>query len=303
MRDLVRTDPVADRPVIGHHEGMVWLWLALVVVGVALGLMLWRRQRAPSQTSTGTRPAGGRPRPAMEGPFLGPTATIRLDVAVGDPESPSAQRLVAGATGRVFRTSPDVTEVIVEDRTGSVLAQVPRDAPTPGPPPTRPEAETRAARPHGSWGQPSFVPSVDQDVSVGRRPLAERLDLPDRVASRVRRPDDAVDLVRAILEAAGRELVVQGTLVRSGDDVVIVVEDTAADASTALSQAFLRFRESRARRGVVIHIGYVDPREVARRRALAPELHHAGAAVLQSMADAVALGGDPVEFALADVVA
>ena len=38
------------------------------------------------------------------------------------------------------------------------------------------------------------------------------------------------------------------------------------------------------------------------RASAAPECHHAGADVLQQMADAVGLGGDPVEFALAGTV-
>lgn len=282
---------------------MEWVLLVLLVVAVALalGLALWRRQSTPRTSTTSRRAPSAPRRPAMEGPFLGPIATVRLDIEASDPEAPSVRRLVDAAAAKVFRTSPDVDEVIVEDRAASVLARVPRAVPTPGPPPTRPEAETRTSRSHGTWREPQFVPSVEQDVHVGRRPLAERLDLPDAVASRVRHPDDAVDVVRAVLEAAGREVTVHGSMVRSGDDVVIVVEASTAGAGTSLSQAFLRFRESGARQGVVIHLGYVDPREVARRRALAPEVHHAGAEVLQHMADAVELGGDPVQFALADV--
>lgn len=275
---------------------MEWVVAIVIVAAVAAWFLQgW----TPMRTRARTEDAAPR-RPAMEGPWLGPTATIRLDVEVADPDAPSAQRLATTAAGKVLRSSPDVDEVVVEDRNGSEVARVPRHVPTPGPAPTRPEAETRPARSHGTWREREFVPGVDQDVAVGRRPLAERLDLPDGVRARVEDADDAVDVVRAILEAAGREAEVQGAMVRSGNDVVIIAADHSAGTASALSQAFLRFRESGARRGVVVHLGYVDPREVSRRRALAPACHHASAEVLQHMADAVALGGDPIEFALAD---
>jgi hypothetical protein len=283
-----------------HHGDMWWVVLLVVVVAVVVAAVVARRDRpAPSAAPEEAAPRTYR-RPAVEGPFLGPIATIRLDVEVTDPEAPSVQRLVATTTARVLRTSPDVEEVIVEDRTGRDVARVPRRTQTPGPPPTRPEAEAPASRPRSSWREPAFVPGVDQDTAVARRPLAERLELPDDVRERVTHADDAVDVVRAMLESVGRDVVVQGTMIRSGRDVVIVVGDAGANSRAALSKAFLRVRESGASRGVVIHLGYVDPREIARRRSLAPEVHHAGAEVLQQMADAVALGGDPVEFAFAE---
>lgn len=286
-------------------DGTVFVVVLVIVVVLVAAVALVARRRPTTPREPGPTPgstASARRRPAVEGPFLGPLATIRLDVVASDPEAASVQRLVRAATAKVFRTSPDVDEVIVEDRDGTVVARVPRQPPDPGPPPTRAEGEAHQPRAHGSWHEPEFVPSVDQDAAVGRRALAERLDLPEDVRARVRHPDDAVDLVRAILEAAGRDVDVQGSMVRSGPDVVIVAEDASGGAGAALSQAFLRFRESGARQGIVIHLGYVDPREVARRRALSPQVHHAGTEVLQQMADAVALGGDPVQFALADVV-
>lgn len=277
---------------------MEWI-VALVVLAVVAAALVWwrdRRPARPSATSTGT--TGSEPRPsAVEGPWLG---TIRLDVVVDDPESDAAQRLIRSATDRVFRRSPDIDEVVVEDRAGRHLATVPRHVPDPGPPPTRPEAAAPSAtHPHrGSWREPEVRPATDEDVTVGRRPLAERLELPPRVSARVTDPDDAVDVVRAILEAADQPASVTGSMVRSGDDVVIVLEEGGVP-STALSQAYLRFRDSGARRGVVVHLDYVDPREIQRRRAMTPELGHAGPEVLQQMADAVELGGDPVQFALA----
>lgn len=277
---------------------MEWVLVAGVVAAVAVWVATRvprRREEPTTPASTSATPA----RPAVEGPFLGPVATIRLDVHAPDRDAPAVRRLVDGAVARVLRTSPDVTEVVVEDRVGTVVARVPRTRPTPGPPPTRPEREAPAPKSHGSWSEP-VVAGVDQDAAVGRRPLAERLDLPESVTGAISHPDDAVEVVRALLVAAGRDAVVRGPTVRSGDDIVIVVDETS-DASAALSKAFLRFRESGARRGVVVHLGYVDPREVARRRSLAPDLHHAGPQVLQAMADAVALGGDPIGFALADV--
>ena len=281
---------------------MEWLWLVVgvVVLAAALGAWRWWDSRAPAASSTETPTTVRRRGRAIEGPWLGPVATIRLDVVAADPDAPSVQRLVTAATARVFRTSPDVDEVIVEDRSGHQLARVPRQAPTPRPAPTRPEAAAPPPRPHGSWTPPPVRPEV-ADVAVGRRPLADRLDLPAEVRARIHQPDDPVDVIRAILQSADQPVEVVGTMVRSGDDVVIVADHAGSGATSALSQAFLRFQRSGARRGVVVHLGYVDPREVARRRALAPDLHHAGPEVIQQMADAVALGGDPVEFALADV--
>lgn len=280
-----------------HHGYMEWI-VALVVLAVVAAALLWRRDRRPARpTSTDTSTSESRPS-AVEGPWLG---TIRLDVVVDDPESDAAQRLIHSATERVFRRSPDIDEVVVEDRAGRQLATVPRHVPDPGPPPTRPEAAAHTpAHPHRrSWREPEVTPSADMDARVGRRPLADRLDLPERVRSRVADPDDAVDVVRAILEAADQPVTVSGSMVRSGDDVVIVLEEGGVP-STALSQAYLRFRDSGARHGVVVHLDYVDPREIQRRRAMTPELGHAGPEVLQQMADAVELGGDPVQFALAD---
>lgn len=279
-------------------RGMEWI-VALVLLAVVAAALVWWRGRRPARPADGpaTTPSS-EPRPsAVEGPWLG---TIRLDVVVDDPESDAAKRLIQTATDRVFRRSPDVDEVAVEDRAGRHLATVPRHVPEPGPPPTRPEgAAPPPARTHGgSWREPAVRPTTDENVRVGRRPLAERLELPPSVSSRVTDPDDAVDVVRAILEAADQPVTVTGSMVRSGDDVVIVLEDGGVP-STALSQAYLRFRDSGARRGVVVHLGYVDPREIQRRRAMTPELGHAGPEVLQQMADAVELGGDPVQFALA----
>lgn len=286
-----------------HHGGMEWVTALLVLAVVAAALVWWRdRHRADAPVTSGGGARTTRRPPAVEGPWLGPTATIRLDVVVNDPEAASAQRLVTAASNRVLRTSPDVDEVIVEDRDGTRVATVPRHVPDPGPPPTRPEGAAPPPRPHGSWREPEVRPSVDQDVSVGRRPLADRLELSPAVRSRVADPDDAVDVVRAILAAAEQPATVTGSMVRSGDDVVIVVE-SGGMSGNALSQAFLRFRDSGARRGVVVHLGYVDPSEVARRRALVPELGHAGPEVLQAMADAVELGGDPIQFALSEISA
>lgn len=280
---------------------MEWIVALLVIAVVAAALVWWwDRRGAEAPTGQAQAPSTTRRPPAMEGPWLGPTATIRLDVVVPDPEAGSAQRLVSAATRRVFRTSPDVDEVIVEDREGTRVATVPRHVPDPGPPPTRPEAAAPSPRPHGSWQPPPVRPSVDQDLSVRRRPLADRLQLGPQVRARVTDADDAVDVVRAILEVAGRPATVVGSMVRSEDDVVLVVEDSGPSAA-ALSQAFLRFRDSGARRGIVVHLGWVDPREVSRRQALAPELGHAGPEALQAMADAVELGGDPIQFALAEV--
>lgn len=295
---------MADGRVLGQNEDMEWIAVLVALAVVAAGLVWWRdrRRSQPAARSSGASASdvsvSERPS-AVEGPWLG---TIRLDVEVQDPESEAVQRLVRSATDRVFRRSPDVDEVVVEDRAGRHVTTVPRHVPTPGPPPTRPEGAAPPPRARGSWREPEVRPSIDEDVTVKRRPLAERLELPPLVHARIGDPDDALDIVRAILEAADQPVDVTGSMVRSGDDVVIVLDDGGLPSVT-LSQAFLRFRDSGARRGVVIHLGYVDPREIQRRRAMTPELGHAGPEVLQQMADAVELGGDPVQFALTETEA
>ncbi|HXF72566.1 MAG TPA: hypothetical protein VNO79_08170 [Actinomycetota bacterium] len=116
----------------------------------------------------------------------------------------------------------------------------------------------------------------------------------------MRNPDDPTDLLRAILEAAGIPHRVDRDLIVAGELAIVVVEPDAGVVvgHDALNHAYLRIAGSGATWGLVIALGYVDPREVERREMAAPHVRHAGPDAVQRMADAAALGADPVRFAL-----
>jgi hypothetical protein len=63
-----------------------------------------------------------------------------------------------------------------------------------------------------------------------------------------------------------------------------------------LNAAFLRFQRSGAKRGVMVTAGRLYAHESRRREALAPNLKHTGPKGIQRMADAVAMGANPLDF-------
>ncbi|MDP8931952.1 MAG: hypothetical protein M3O70_26125 [Actinomycetota bacterium] len=275
------------------------LLIIIVLLLVGAGVMLWLRRRRSS--SPRARPAPSRARPQLTGPLPGPEATVTLDIDAADPDNPSVQRLVRDAASRTFRTSPDVESVTVQNRAGTRLGTVERhqDLPSRGVvAPERPQAgrrpPRRAAR---SRRRPVTGGGAAEEKVAPKRTLADRFELPDAVRATLRRPDDAVDVIRAILEAAQLPVEVHENVIRSGDDAVIVVSHAEGSAADALTRAFLRFQKSGASQGVVVSLGYFDPRDVRRRRVLAPNLHYAGLSAIQRMADAVDVGADPLTFA------
>jgi hypothetical protein len=64
-----------------------------------------------------------------------------------------------------------------------------------------------------------------------------------------------------------------------------------------LNHAYRRFIQSGASRGVVLSAGFMQFLDVRRREFLDPALLHSGPEGIQRMADAVALGGNPMNFA------
>ncbi len=106
-----------------------------------------------------------------------------------------------------------------------------------------------------------------------------------------------MDIVRAILEAGRLPVEVHDNLLLAGDEAVIVVGEAGRSSSETLSDAFLRFQKSGASHGVVIALGFFTARDIERREALAPNLRYTSLSAIQRMADAVALGGDPLRFA------
>lgn len=283
------------------HPGSAVEAIVLVVVLLLVGaaVVAWRRRSQPSGRTIAP-PAPSPTRPQATGPLPGPQATIALDVVVADPGNPAVQRLVRDAASRVLRISPDVEAVIVEDRAGMRLGTVERDQGLVGEIPVATEVpkpdRRRSRRTPGSRGEPGTAARAgDQDVAP-HRSLADRFELPDTVRAHLRRPDDPVDVVRAILEAAKLPVQVHGNVILSGDEAVIVVSETGGSTSQALTDAFLRFQKSGAARGVVITLGYMGGRDIERRQALAPNLRYTGLSAIQRMADAVALGANPLMF-------
>lgn len=274
------------------------MWSALLatlaVVGIVVGIVLLLR-------GVDRRPPAPR-REAWETAATDLGTRIVLDLEVPDPSHPSVERLATDAAHRTLARDQTLTHVEVVDRSGQQLGRVERPEPltaTPGLPAQLREPHTahphvpspvRRSEPEGPTGPRELAPEVR------RAPLADRLDLPAAVRAEVQAPDRAVDIVRAILTAAGRDVTMEGDLVRTGD-VAIAVVDPRPDADQALTHGFLRIQATDAARGIVLRLGYADPAVVRRRELAAPHVRHVGPDALQRMADAVAAGADPITFA------
>jgi hypothetical protein len=158
----------------------------------------------------------------------------------------------------------------------------------------------------GRYGsEPAQIPIregyTSGELTPPHRPLIDQFDLPDAVRTRIGDPDDPTDLVRSILEAAGVHCDIDGDLIQAGETALVILR-AAGDVvigHEALNHAYLRVVRSQAQRGLVIALGFMDPREVKRRQMLAPQVLHAGPDGIQRMADAVSLGADPLRFAVA----
>lgn len=269
--------------------------LAVIVAAVLLSIAVavWRVR--PFERA---RPA---PMRAPEPPRItAPITTLVLDVHGGDPDSPSVQRLARSVALPVFERSDEVEEVVVKDRDGGLVARINR--PEPPPVPAEPGEVPYDLQLHPRDYEPAhervIVPPDEEPDEPGRATsFAERLDLPPTVTAELRDPDDPVDVLRAILEVGGRRATTSGHSVLTNDLLLIVVlGHRGVVTGEDLTHAYLRFDSSRAPRGVAICLGYVDPDELRRRELLAPNLGHAGQDAIQRMADAVALGADPLAF-------
>jgi hypothetical protein len=274
----------------------------LAVIGLAAfaAALVWAWRRVSSAAEPGPR------RTAWDG-TAGVTGTrIVLDIEGADPDDPAVQRLVQEAARQVLASDRDVDEVVVAARDGVVLGRERRPDPLPAgvelPAALRePHAPARhgpSPVPHSDPGHPRHVAEPAPDVRS--TPLADRLELPPAIRSRVADPDRAFDVLRAILEASERTVEVDGDLLVTGD-VAVAVVDPRGDTERALNHAFLRIQGTDAARGMIVRLGYVDPALTRRREASAPHVRHVGADALQRMADAVAAGADPIAFAAGPV--
>lgn len=227
---------------------------------------------------------------------------VVLDIEVDDPQRPSAQRLVRDVGERVLAKRSDLDDIEVRDRRGTTLGHVHR--PDPLPQLVETSRDAHAPRPH----QPDPVggttpPPVDHrgsgvDVIVPQRDFVERFELTDAVRSRVRDADEPIDVVRAILEAAGHDPRLDGEVLIAGDTGFVVARVLDDHPNEILNHAYLRFRDAGLPRGIVIRVGWVNPEYVRYREFAAPMVRHVGTDAIQRMADAVDLGEDPIELAL-----
>jgi len=240
-------------------------------------------------------------------------ASVTLEVDEADPALPAVRRLVHETALGVFRAAPDAREVEVRTRAGTILGRVSRETPPPRELTISPVLhEPHVRRTHvpdvlgGLYGsEPTPTPIRDRhtsgELTPPHRPLIDQFDLPEAVRTGIGDPDDPIDLVRSILEAAGVHCVIDGDLIQAGESALVILRASGdvVIGHEALNRAYLRVVRSGAQRGLVIALGFMDPREVKRREMLAPQVLHAGPDGIQRMADAVSLGADPLRFAVA----
>jgi hypothetical protein len=282
------------------------LWILLGAVLLSAALVALFAIRSPRRSAT---PKDG---PPLTVDASGVVA-VTLEIDDADPGSPAVQRTVHETALGIFRTTPDAYEVVVRARTGIVLGRVSRETSIPREVTVSPVLrEPHARRTNvpdvlgGLYGseperRPIRLRHTPGELAPAHRPLVDQFDLPEVVRAGIRDPDDPIDLVRAILEAAGEHCEIDGDLIRIRGSALAILRASGdvVIGHEALNHAYLRIDRSGAQRGLVIALGFMDPREVKRREMLAPQILHAGPDGIQRMADAVSLGADPLRFAVA----
>lgn len=288
--------------------------IVLLVVSVALvaavivGAVLAQRtaQRAPA--------------PGPEEASADREPVVVLDVERVEPDNPAVERLVREAAARVYRMLPLAEHVEVRSRTGATLGVVtrrpapkrPLDLPEPMTAPRTvrsraPDLVSHLAEPEE--GEPPPAPPAPPTFTSAAppprpRPLAERFDLPPAVRDALHDANDPMALVRAILEASREAVRMEGEVLRvDGYAVVVVVPPGHVIEPGSLDHAFFSIERSGAARGLVIGMGVLDVADVRRRESLAPHVLHTGPDGIQRMADAVAIGEDPLRFAAGPAIA
>jgi len=281
-----------------------WILFGVLLLTSALvALIAFRSSRRPAAPPTGS--------PLTVSASHVVVVTIEVDEA--DPASPAIRRLVHETVLGIFRTAPDAREVVVRTRAGTILGRVSRETPMPRELTVSPVLhEPHVRRTHvpdvlgGLYGsEPTPRPDRDRhtpgELAPPHRSLMAQFDLPEVVRSGIGDPDDPIDLVRAILEAARVPCEIDGDLIQVGESALMILRASGdvVIGHEALNHAYLRIVRSGAQRGLVIALGFVDPREIRRREMLDPQVLHTGPDGIQRMADAVSLGADPLRFAVA----
>jgi len=229
-------------------------------------------------------------------------AVVTVDLTDIDARSPAAVRLLDNVAGHAFAAAPTAEHIELRDPTGRVLLV--RDRTHVVPPPPAPLPQELLEPHHRPRGRSSFTPDTgvhphfEPPPVRPHKPLADCFTLPPELRSTLRNPDDPVELVAALLGHGGDAVSVDGSVVRRGATVFIVLPFALAAPvpPEALNHAYRVFERERARNGLVVTAGHMDPVDVRRRELLAPQLRHAGPDAIQRMADAVAVGLDPERF-------
>ena len=198
-------------------------------------------------------------------------AVVHLDVEGGHPDAPEVQGLVREVAARTFASMPNLEELVVRARSGRFpgSSQRPHPAPAPlggldpllAPFPLHPfdlhsppSEHVEVASLMDARVPPPHLKQVFEDTVRPKRPLlAERLHLPSDVRSKLWNPDDPVEIVRALLEAAGLPVRVQDEVVLSQGHAIVVLRTGFGDpvSPAMLNHAYRRFIQSGASRGVV----------------------------------------------------
>jgi hypothetical protein len=283
---------------------ILWILFGVLLLTASLvALIAFRAHRRSAAPRTGTPPT------------VSPShvATVSLEVDEADPASSAVRRLVQETALGIFRDAPDAREVEVRSRAGTILGRVSRGTSPPRELTISPMLhEPHVRRTHvpdvlgGLYGsEPAQRPIRERhtsgELTPPHRPLIDQFDLPEAVRTRIGDPDDPIDLVRCILETSGVPCEIDGDLIQAGGTALVILRASGdvVIGHEALNHAYLRVVRSGVQRGLVIALGFMDPREVKRREMLAPQVLHAGPDGIQRMADAVSLGADPLRFAVA----
>lgn len=266
---------------------------AIVVVAALIGVVAYVASR-------------GRPQPWRAPEEPGSHDVITLDLPAGEADDPAVVRLVREAAGRRFAAFGHIETVEVVRPDGQTLGTVQRSERL------RPTSDLPASL-HAEHAPRPHTPSVTGSSGPQRQPLeidltelkesdkafADAFALPDAVRARLNDPGNPTAVVAAVLDVAGVTHRAEPGIVVAGDTALVLIGDGSGHTVTRddLSSGFLRFESAGVPRGVAICLGYVNPQELHRRELLAPALKHAGPEAIQRMADALALGGNPVAFA------
>ncbi len=305
-------------------HALLILLIALLVAAASVGLLI-AGVTAARMSATRRRNVTFRRRivPAVNEIVAEPGGTIvvRLDVDPSGRRGPALDRLVEEAAAAAFRVHPDAVSVEVRSPGGTALGRKSRSvAPAhprrgsggpgaltarsrePRAPRSRVPDVSRHLTEEPLTAPPSRGPMRPNDGGVQpavRRPLSAQFELPGAVTERLGDPDDAVGLIEAILRAGGADVIRDADMLRTGDLAVVVLPhgDAVWVSRRDLNHAFLRIQSSDAARGLVVAFGHLDPEEVRTRESIAPAILHVGPRDIQRMADAVAVGADPVRFA------